>query len=110
MDPKVLVHIKIVATDKVLQQAFLDGLFDGCEIGSDMWEYLEGKPYCPLTLQILYGPHWGKEATTPEEERQREMECYQSGALYFSPEPAHKIMEALAKEIRQQLRPKEKHT
>lgn len=47
-------YAKLVANNKKIQKAVLTAMFDGCERGTDIWEYIGGD-YPNHIFKMLYG-------------------------------------------------------
>lgn len=82
LDKKTLKNIKLAAADASIQKAVLEGLFDGCEVGTDIWEYIEGAKLSDSAKKLCFGPNTS-EPETVEEEQNKEEENIKFGAIYY---------------------------
>jgi len=82
LDKKTLKNIKLAAADASVQKAVLDGLFDGCEVGTDIWEYIESAELSDSAQKLCFGPNTSDPETAEEEEAQEE-ENIKFGAIYY---------------------------
>ncbi len=76
-------NIKIAAENSKVQIAVLKAMFDGCEAGTDIWEYIDSADDIPSQINdLLYGPNC-KDPETPEEEVRMMQENANFGAIYY---------------------------
>jgi hypothetical protein len=48
-------YLVIVACNTNIKRAIVSAMFEGCDIGTDVWEYIEGYEYPDHITKMLYG-------------------------------------------------------
>lgn len=96
MKVKMKQNIKLAAADASLQKAVLHGMFEGCEVGTDIWEYIESAQLSKSATELCFGPG-NRDPETVEEEREKWEKNIEFGAIYMG---GHEAAELLIKAVR----------